>query len=244
MHTTPDDQQISTPQNNTQNGPPAETEQTYDPAVFPRPSVTVDVVIFTIRDRHLHLLLIQRKSWPFEGRWALPGGFVRPEETLEGAARRELSEETGVSNVFLEQLRAFGDPGRDPRTWVITVAYTALLPSDRLVLRADTDAADARWFPLAGLPGPLAFDHQAILDHAIGSLRARLEKDLHVARALLSARFTLTQMQEVYEILLGRPYDKRNFRKWVLGTGSLTATDQEQRGRHRPALLYEFAPQE
>jgi len=231
MHTTPSNPQ---PDSHTAN------EQTYDPSVFPRPSVTVDIVIFTIRDKRLHLLLIQRKSWPFEGRWALPGGFVRPDETLEGAARRELSEETGVANVFLEQLRAFGNPGRDPRTWVITVAYTALIPSDRLVLRADTDAADARWFPLADLPQPLAFDHQTILDHAVHSLRARLQSSLPVAAALLPARFTLTQMQEVYEILLDRPFDKRNFRKWVLGTGSLAATDQEQRGQHRPALLYEF----
>ncbi len=218
----------------------------YDASLFPRPSVTVDIVIFTVRDKRLHLLLIQRKEPPFEGRWALPGGFVRPAETLEGAARRELAEETGVENVFLEQLRAFGDPGRDPRTWVITVAHTALIPSDRLVLRADTDAADARWFPItegrADLPGPLAFDHQALLDYALASLRDHLEKNLHVARALLPARFTLTQMQEVYEILLGRPYDKRNFRKWVLGTGSLAATDQEQRGQHRPALLYKFTP--
>ena len=224
MHTTPDSPQF------------------YDASAFPRPSVTVDIVLFTLREKRLSLLLIQRKAWPFAGQWAWPGGFVRPDETLEEAARRELAEETGVADVFLEQLRAFGDPGRDPRTWVITVAYTALLPSDRLVLRADADAADARWFPLVDLPQPLAFDHQAILDHALHSLRARLEKDLHVARALLPARFTLTQMQEVYEILLGRPFDKRNFRKWVLGTGSLAATDQEQRGQHRPALLYEFTP--
>ncbi len=232
MHTTPD------------TSPPPQADPPYDPNAFPRPSVTVDIVIFTVRDRCLQLLLIQRKVWPFEGHWALPGGFVRPGETLEEAARRELSEETGVGNVFLEQLRAFGDPGRDPRTWVITVAHTALIPSDRLTLRADTDAADAGWFPLSALPGPLAFDHQAILDYALSSLRARLEKDLHVARALLPTRFTLTQMQGVYEILLGRPYDKRNFRKWVLGTGSLAATDQEQRGQHRPALLYEFTPNE
>lgn len=233
MHTTNDD---------TQNSPAMETEQPYNPSVFARPSVTVDIVIFTIRDRRLHLLLIQRKGWPFEGRWALPGGFVRPDETLEGAARRELSEETGVSGVFLEQLRAFGDPSRDPRTWVITIAFTALIPSDRLVLRADTDAADARWVLLADLPQPLAFDHQTILDHAVQTLRARLGTDLRVARGLLPTRFTLTQMQEVYEILLDRPFDKRNFRKWVLGTGSLAATNQEQRGQHRPALLYEFAP--
>ena len=232
MHTTPEVPQDSLPQ----------TEPPYDASIFSRPSVTVDIVIFSVRDKCLHLLLIQRKESPFEGQWALPGGFVRPGETLEEAARRELAEETGVENVFLEQLRAFGDPGRDPRTWVITVAHTALIPSDRLVLRADTDAADARWFPPSELPGPLAFDHQAILDYALASLRGRLEKDLYVVRALLPARFTLTQMQGVYEILLGRPYDKRNFRKWVLGTGSLVATDQEQRGQHRPALLYEFTP--
>ncbi len=220
--------------------PALDIEQTYDPSVFPRPSVTTDIVLFTIRDKRLNVLLIQRKSWPFAERWALPGGFVRPDETLEQAARRELAEETGVANVFLEQLRAFGDPGRDPRTWVITIAFTALLPSDHLILRADTDAADARWFPLADLPRPLAFDHQIILDHAVQSLRTRLETSLRIAAALLPARFTLTQMQEVYEILLDRPFDKRNFRKWVLGTGSLASTGQEQRGQHRPALLYKF----
>lgn len=219
-----------------------DTEETYDPSVFPRPSVTADIVLFTIRDKRLNVLLIQRKSWPFVERWALPGGFVRPDETLEQAARRELAEETGVAQVFLEQLRAFGDPGRDPRTWVITVAFTALLPSDHLVLRADTDAADARWFSFNDLPHPLAFDHQIILEYAVQTLRARLETSLRIAAALLPARFTLTQMQDVYEILLDRPFDKRNFRKWVLGTGSLASTGQEQRGQHRPALLYEFTP--
>ena len=220
-----------------------EPEPLYDPSVFPRPSVTTDIVLFTLRDKQAQILLIQRKDWPFAGQWALPGGFVRPTETLEAAARRELAEETGVSEVLLEQLRAFGDPGRDPRTWVITVAFTALISSDQIVLRADTDAADARWFPLNDTPQPLAFDHQMILDQAVTHLRARLETSLHIAAALLPARFTLTELQGVYEILLNRPYDKRNFRKWVLGTGALRATDQEQRGKHRPALLYEFNPE-
>ena len=215
---------------------------TYDPAAFPRPSVTVDIALFTVRESRLSVLLIQRKDWPFAEQWALPGGFVRPEETLDAAAYRELAEETGVSRVLLEQLRTFGDPGRDPRTWVITVAYTALVASDNLVLRADTDAADARWCPPDALPGPLAFDHQPILDHALRSLRARLGVSLDVAAALLPARFTLSALQEVYEILLGRPVDKRNFRKWVLAAGSLSPTGDAQRGRHRPALLYEFVP--
>ena len=212
----------------------------YNPDDFPHPSVTVDIALFTLRERQLSVLLIQRGEEPFQGRWALPGGFVRKEEPLDEAARRELREETGVTADFLQQLRAFGEPGRDPRTWVITIAYTALLPSDRMVLRADTDAADAHWFPLDAPPRPLAFDHQSILDHAAASLRARLEADLRVLRGLLPARFTLTQLQDVYDLLRGQPSDKRNFRKWALATGSLAATAQAQRGPHRPALLYEF----
>jgi len=216
----------------------------YDPAAFERPSVTTDIVVFTLRERTLQALLIRRGLEPFANRWALPGGFVRPGEALDQAAGRELAEETGVAGVALEQLRAFGDPGRDPRTWVITVAYTALIPSDRLVLRADTDAVDARWFPLTALPAPLAFDHGAILDAAAVSLRARLDVGLRVAAGLLPQRFTLTQMQDVYETLTGNTLDKRNFRKWALATGSLAPTQQEKRGRHRPAQLYEFTEQE
>lgn len=221
-----------------------DNEQTYDPTIFPRPSVTTDIVIFTIREKCLQVLLIQRKGWPFAGHWALPGGFVRPEENLDQAAARELAEEAGVEGVFLEQLHAFGDPGRDPRTWVITVAYTALIPSDKVVLKADTDAADARWFPLDALPSPLAFDHAQILDHAVQALRGRLETSLRIAAALLPTRFTLTQMQEVFETLLDRALDKRNFRKWVMAKGCLMATKEERRGAHRPALLYEFTAED
>ncbi len=213
----------------------------YDPAQFERPSVTVDVVLFTLRERRLQTLLIQRGEQPFAGSWALPGGFVRPDETLDEAARRELAEETGVTEAVLTQLRAFSDPSRDPRTRVITVAYTALISSDRLTLRADTDAADARWFALDRLPKPLAFDHEAILGCALSALRDRLETSRTVAQGLLPIRFTLSQLQEVYETLLGAPLDKRNFRKWVLTTCLVTPTDEEVRGPHRPALLYEFA---
>lgn len=220
----------------------ADTPETYDPSQFERPSVTTDIVIFTVRDRRLQVLLIERKEWPFAGQWALPGGFVRPDETLDEAARRELREETGVGDVYLQQLSAFGNPGRDPRTRVITVAYTALIPSDTVTLRAETDAADARWFPVNDLPRPLAFDHEHILGCALDALRERLDTRSQVVRGLLPARFTLTQMQEIYETLLGGSLDKRNFRKWVTTVGMVTPTDQEARGPHRPALLYEFAP--
>ncbi len=221
---------------------PTEEQPAYDAAQFPRPSVTADIVVFTVRDKRLQVLLIQRKEWPFAGQWALPGGFVHPDETPDDAARRELAEETGVGNVYLEQLRVFGEPRRDPRTWVITIAYTALIPSDTLVLRADTDAADARWWSLDSLPQPLAFDHAQILDTAVRALREKLETSSAVVRGLLPVRFTLSQMQEFYEILLGFSLDRRNFRKWVLTQGLVTATTQEVRGAHRPALLYEFAP--
>ena len=210
--------------------------------VFPRPSVTADIALFTIRERALNVLLIKRGEDPFLGRWAVPGGFVRPEETLENAALRELAEETGVSEVLLDQLRVFSEPTRDPRTWVITVAFTALVASDTLMLKAGTDAADASWFPINHLPTPLAFDHDAILDYAVKSLRARLAADLQIAAGLLPRRFTLTQMQEVCETISGTALDKRNFRKEVLSMGSVVPTDEEKRGAHRPALLYEFAP--
>ena len=134
--------------------------------------VTVDVVIFTIREKRLQVLLVKRGIPPFRGRWAIPGGFVRPEEALEGAALRELQEETGVSDVYLEQLYSFGDPERDPRGRVVTIAYFALVSSDRRLLRAGTDAAEAAWFPVDALP-PLAFDHGRILDYAIERLRNR-----------------------------------------------------------------------
>ena len=216
-------------------------EEEYDASAFEHPSVTADIALFTVRQRALQVLLVRRKDWPFAGLWALPGGFVRPGESLEDAARRELAEETGVRDVLLKQLRVFSDPKRDPRTWVITVAYTALVASDALALQAGTDAAEAAWFAAHAPPQPLAFDHSEILDHAVASLRARLDADLQIAAALLPRRFTLSEMQEVYEIISGRALDKRNFRKWVLSTGALAVTAEEKRGAHRPALLYEFA---
>lgn len=149
---------------------------TYDPASYERPSVTVDVVLFAYRDDDLTVLLIRRKKWPYQGFWAIPGGFVEIDETLERAARRELCEETGVDDVALEQLYAFGDPGRDPRTRVISVVYMALAGAGQVRhVQAADDAAEAQWWSMAELP-ELAFDHQRILRYAQQRLRWKLEQ--------------------------------------------------------------------
>ncbi|HZN54267.1 MAG TPA: NUDIX hydrolase, partial [Candidatus Polarisedimenticolaceae bacterium] len=136
--------------------------------------VTVDTVIFTIRDRTLQALLVKRAIPPFQGKWAIPGGFVLEGESLDQAALRELREETGVSDVYLEQLYSFGDPGRDPRGRVITIAYFALIGSDHTPVEAGTDAAEAKWFPMNALP-PLAFDHETILEYALERLKYKLD---------------------------------------------------------------------
>lgn len=204
---------------------------------YPHPAVTVDIVIFTIRDGRLKLLLIRRAGEPYRGKWALPGGFVEMDEDLEQAARRELEEETGVSGVYLEQLYTFGRPGRDPRERVITIAYSALIPSDRLQIRAASDAEAVGWFGMDELP-ELAFDHDEILAMAQQRLQAKLDYST-IAFQLLPGEFTLSELQTVYEVILQEPIDKRNFRKWVLGLGVIEESGNEQRtGAHRPARLY------
>jgi len=200
-----------------------------------RPWVTVDLVVFTLLQKALHVLLVKRRSPPFAGMWALPGGFVQMEESLEEAARRELREESGVSEVYLEQLYTFGDPGRDPRGRVITVAYFALVPAERQALRAASDAADAAWFP-AYHPPPLAFDHSRILDYAI----TRLRYDTARAFELLPQEFTLTELQEAYEHILNEKLDKRNFRRKVLNADILEEIGRRREGHGRPARLYRF----
>jgi 8-oxo-dGTP diphosphatase len=201
--------------------------------------VTVDIVIFTVHDRELRVLLVERRYEPFRGRWAIPGGFVLSEESLEQAALRELREETGVQDVYLEQLYSFGDPGRDPRGRVVTVAYFALISAARL-LQAGTDASDARWCPMGKLPA-LAFDHDAILSYALVRLRNKLEYTT-VGFQLLPEKFTLAQLQQVYEAILGKRLDKRNFRKKMALLGILRPTKEILRqGAARPARLYEFS---
>ena len=204
---------------------------------YPHPAVTTDIVIFTIRDRRLKLLLIRRAGEPYRGKWALPGGFVNIDEGLDEAARRELEEETGVTGVYLEQLYTFGRPGRDPRERVITVAYYALIPSEKLRLRAASDAEAVGWFAMDELP-ELAFDHDEIVDMAHKRLAAKLDYST-IALAFMPEQFTLSELQEVYETILQQKMDKRNFRKWVLGLGEIVETDEERRGGvHRPARLF------
>lgn len=201
--------------------------------------MTVDILVFTVADGALQVALIRRGIEPQRGWWAVPGGFVLPGEPLEAAAAREVREEAGVSEAYLEQLYTFGDPARDPRGRVVTVAYFALVPADRVRLAASTDAAEARWFPVSGLP-PLAFDHDAILRCGVDRLRAKLEYS-SIAYALLPERFRLSELQAVYEAVLGRGLDKRNFRKRALALGLLEPTgDRDTGGAHRPASLYRF----
>lgn len=209
---------------------------------YPRPSVTVDIVLFAFFEQELQVLLVQRKGEPFAGHWALPGGFVGMEEDLYDGALRELQEETGVSDVYLEQLYTFGAPERDPRTRVITVAYFALLSADQataLILRASTDAADARWWSMYQLPR-LAFDHDRILHYALQRLRWKLEWT-GLGFHLLPAEFTLSELQRVYERVLNQQLDKRNFRRKFLELGILEETGNLSTGDHRPARLYRFS---
>jgi 8-oxo-dGTP diphosphatase len=204
---------------------------------YPHPAVTVDIVIFTVRDERLKLLLIRRAGEPYRGKWALPGGFIHLDEALEESARRELEEETGVSGVYLEQLYTFGAPQRDPRERVITVAYYALIPSDKLQLRAATDAEAVGWFGMDELP-ELAFDHTDIIAMAHQRLVGKLDYST-IAFQFLGDDFTLSELQSVYEIILREALDKRNFRKWALALEQIEETGRERRdGAHRPAKLY------
>ena len=199
--------------------------------------VTVDIVIFTIEAGVLKVLLIKRAIPPFEGQFAIPGGFVHEDEDLDKAALRELKEETGVTDVYLEQLYSFGDPQRDPRRRVITVAYFALISPDRKLM-AGSDAVAAAWYPIDQLP-PLAFDHATILDYALERLRNKLEYTT-VGFQLLPEKFTLTELQAVYEAILGKKLDKRNFRRKMSLLKILKPLREHRRGGQRPAQLYRF----
>ena len=209
---------------------------------YPQPSVTVDLVIFTIAEDDLKVLLIRRGQEPFKGRWALPGGFVEIDESLERAAARELKEEVGVTNVYLEQLYTFGEPKRDPRGRVISVSYFALVDAERQRIVAASDAAEAQWYSVFDAP-KLAFDHAKILDCAVWRLRNKIEWTT-VGYELLPKKFTLSELQRVYEIILQRPVDKRNFRKKILAQGQIIELNETRSDvAHRPAGLYSFRKQ-
>lgn len=201
-------------------------------------AVTVDVVIFNLAGNDLKVLLVCRAYPPFKNKWAIPGGFVKPDEGLDDAARRELAEETAVREVYLEQLYTFGHPRRDPRGRVITVAYFALLADD-VPTHAGDDASEAAWHSVYALP-ELAFDHADILKYALQRLRYKLEYT-SVGFELLPNEFTLTDLQTAYEIVLGETLDKRNFRRRILEAGILARTGKyHAEGQGRPAQLYRY----
>ena len=204
----------------------------------PRPFVTADIIIFTLRGNDLQVLLIKRKYPPFEGMWAIPGGFVAIDESLEEAALRELEEETGIRDVYLEQLYTFGDVDRDPRGRVVTVAYFSLVSANAIDPRAGSDAAEACWWTVYDLP-PLAFDHANILSYALKRLRYKLEYTA-VGFELLPEAFTLSELQAAYEVVLGEKLDKRNFRRKILSAQVIEEAGSYRTGEGRPAMLYHF----
>ena len=198
--------------------------------------ITVDTVILTIKNNALQALLIRRDREPFKDKWAIPGGYVRMSENLEQAAVRVLKEKTDVDNVYLEQLYTFGDPLRHPDSRVITCVYFALVRYEDVKV---VESEDVAWYPIDDLP-PLAFDHKEIIDYTRARVRLSL-KTCPVAYQLLNEKFTLTEMQKVYELIMGKKLDKRNFRKKVLGTEGLITLDEfTKASSKRPARLYQY----
>jgi 8-oxo-dGTP diphosphatase len=203
---------------------------------FPKPSVTVDVIIFTLSQGELKVLLVKRNLEPFKDKWAIPGGFVRIHESLHEAAKRELEEETGVKDVYLEQLYTFGDPKRDPRGRVITVSYLALINSDTIKLKASTDASEVKWFSIKEIPF-LAFDHKKIIEYALKRLKWKFEYTT-VAFSLLQKKFSIGEVQRLYEIVFDKEFDKRNFAKKLLSLNILKEEGIRRDVSYRPPMTY------
>ena len=206
---------------------------------YQRPNLAVDCVVFGLDEEDLKIILIERDKEPYRGKWALPGGFVHIDESLEDAAKRELKEETGIQDVFLEQLYTFGEVDRDPRERVVTVAYYALVNLRDHTIQATTDSRNAAWFSVDDVP-KLPFDHNRIVDVANLRLKGKVTY-APIGFELLPNKFTLTQLQRMYEKILDRDIDKRNFRKRILGMGLLKELDEVQMDvAHRAARLYQF----
>lgn len=206
-------------------------------------SLSVDCVIFGYKEGKLQVALIERKNEPFKGKWAIPGGFVEGDETVEEAAARELQEETGLSKIYLQQFQVFSEPNRDPRGRVITVAFFALIDAEKCELVASADASKAVWWPIDNLPD-LSFDHDIIFTTALKALRIAI-KNQPLAFELLPKKFTLTQLQKLYEEVFSQSIDKRNFRKKVAKMDFIQGTGEVTKGaKHRPAMLYVFRKRE
>lgn len=204
-----------------------------------RPKVAVDIVLFAIEGGRLKCYLVQLKGGPSKGRWAFPGGLVRVGEMLDEAARRELHASTGLLDPYNEQLFTFGDPTRDPRAHVVSVAYLALIDDPSKVSSASRKYATGRWFEVSDLP-ELAYDHSLIARYALRRLESKLEYT-NIACHLLPRTFTFAQLEELYAMVMERRLDRRNFRRRILATGLLRRLSRERRGPHRPAALYTFA---
>lgn len=201
--------------------------------------VAVDIIVFTVIKENLNVLLIKRKYDPFKGQYAIPGGFVKDDESLEQAAARELQEETNVKNIFMKKLTAYGAVNRDPRGRVISIAYIALVDSEKFNLKATTDALKAKWVRVDEIK-ELGFDHITILQDCLKELRHDIQTT-NIAAQLLPKRFTLTELQRLYEKILNKLLDKRNFRKKIKELNVLKATSETRmEGAHRPAQLHEF----
>lgn len=203
--------------------------------------VAVDAVVFGYTSKEgLAILLIKRNIEPFKNTWALPGGLVNNAESLEAAVERELHEEAGISINYLEQLYSFGQPGRDPRNRVISIAYYGLIRPDGFVLHASTDASDAAWFNIKKLP-ELAFDHREIISTAHNRLKSKILYE-PVGFELMDEKFPFSELEKLYMTVLDRPIDRRNFKKKVLKFGFLEETNEKQalEGAGRPGNLYKF----
>ena len=210
---------------------------------YEQPAVTVDLVIFTVNDDMLKIMLVRRAEHPFADCWSIPGGFLKTGESLEDAALRVLKEKTSMGNVYVEQLYTFGDPDRDPRTRVITVTYFALIPWKNLTQPESEKVSDLTWVSVDHLP-KLAFDHKKIVQYAVQRLRAKASYS-NIVYGLMPRQFRLSELQNIYEIIINDKLDKRNFRKRMLATGLLQETGRkDSAGAHRPAMLYKFKKME
>jgi len=202
------------------------------------PWVAVDVAVYTLSANALHCLLVQVKEGSFAGKWAFPGGLVSAEESLDQAAEREIFERTGVKQSYIEQLYTFGKPERDPALRVVSASYLALAPNPNVSLNPAPRYADIKWFAADRLP-ELAYDHEQVGRIALQRLRSKLQYT-NIVYSLLPKEFTLGELQEVYETILHRRLDRRNFRKKILALGLLKELPKKRRGTHRPASLYAF----